>query len=231
MDWIACLASSWDGKITAAHSGNNWVKLGSQADLLHLFHLRAGVQAVLFGANTLRAWDGVHFAFVEGKPLDVPPLHVILTRSWTLPWQATLFRQWQAAWPPLLIASATPPPSDNAELQALLAGCLVRWLPLSAANPEAHCQELEAVLTQQFGVKRLLVEGGGEVLATCLKAKVLKELYLTLTPWLVGGTQTPGLVAGEGLSTLLSPLACKLQNIKVQQLQDELYLHAELAYL
>jgi 5-amino-6-(5-phosphoribosylamino)uracil reductase len=230
MDWIACLASSWDGKITAANSGNNWVKLGSNADLKHLFHLRGAVQAVLFGAKTLKAWAGVHVAFVDDKPVSVPPIHVVLTRRWQLPWAAPLFCQWQADWPPLLIASASSPPKEDADLQALLNNGLVRWLPLSERHPETHCKEIEAALTL-LGVKRLLVEGGGEVLATCLKAKVLQELYLTLTPWLVGGTQTPSLVGGEGLSSLLSPLSCKLKNIKVNQAGDELYLHAEVSYL
>lgn len=229
MDWMACLACSWDGKITAANSGNHWVKLGTEADLKHLFHLRGQAQAVLFGANTLKAWASVHVAFANDEPLPVPPVHVILTRRWALPWRADLFSQWQGTWPPILIASAFAPPADEPDLQALLSAGLVRWLPLSE-NPDRHCQEIEAALTQ-LGVKQLLVEGGGEVLATCLKAKVLHSLYLTLTPWLIGGTQTPSLVGGEGLSSLLAPLACRLKHIKVKQVEDELYLYGEIAYV
>ncbi len=47
-------------------------------------------------------------------------------------------------------------------------------------------------------MKRLLVEGGGALIAQLLEADLLQEINVTLCPLLLGGKGGPSLVDGEG---------------------------------
>jgi riboflavin biosynthesis pyrimidine reductase len=49
-------------------------------------------------------------------------------------------------------------------------------------------------------VRRLLVEGGGEVFAVFLEAGLVDEVHLTVTPYLIGGRRAPTLFDGAGIS-------------------------------
>lgn len=223
MEWMACLAASWDGKLTAARSEGEWVRLGTDADLRHLFKLRDSSQAILFGASTCRTWPSIRFGSNREAGAR-PPLHYLLTNSWKLPWEGQLFQQWQAeAWGPIYIVSASQP-SEAA--RPWLEREVIQWLPVEEATPEATCKAVQKHL-EAAGVKRLLVEGGGEVVSLCLEAKALTHISLTLTPWLIGGHDTPSLVGGEGFKRPDFPA---LKNVQVEQLGEELYLSAAICY-
>jgi 5-amino-6-(5-phosphoribosylamino)uracil reductase len=54
-------------------------------------------------------------------------------------------------------------------------------------------------LHAEWGIQRLLVEGGGEVTGAFFKAGLVDEVNLTLCPILIGGREAPTLADGEGL--------------------------------
>jgi 5-amino-6-(5-phosphoribosylamino)uracil reductase len=60
-----------------------------------------------------------------------------------------------------------------------------------------------------LGFKSVLVEGGGEIMAEVLQAGLLQELYVTLTPWILGGRHNPSIVMGD--ETLWTKLELKKQ--------------------
>jgi riboflavin biosynthesis pyrimidine reductase len=67
--------------------------------------------------------------------------------------------------------------------------------------------------------KNVLVEGGGEIMAEVLAAGFLQELYVTLTPWILGGRGNPSLVMGD------SALWSRLELKKQRKIGQEIYLH------
>lgn len=71
----------------------------------------------------------------------------------------------------------------------------------------------------EMNYKNVLVEGGGSLMASVMQEKCLQELYVTLTPWILGGQGNPSLVMGD------QTLWQKLSLIKSKKLRDELYLH------
>jgi riboflavin biosynthesis pyrimidine reductase len=71
------------------------------------------------------------------------------------------------------------------------------------------------------GVKRVLVEGGGEVMWEFIKHDLIDEFHVTLTPWIIGGKTAPTLVDGEGF------LPGKIRNLRlvsVKKVRDEIFL-------
>jgi 5-amino-6-(5-phosphoribosylamino)uracil reductase len=75
------------------------------------------------------------------------------------------------------------------------------------------------------GHQTVLVEGGGEVLASFLDEDLLDELYVTICPCLIGGERAPTAVDGEGW-----PLAQRrrMELTDLERVGDELFLHYEL---
>jgi riboflavin biosynthesis pyrimidine reductase len=228
---IACLASSADGKITAAQlSPSDWVKLGTVADLTRLFTLRNQADAILCGLTTFNAWAGVRWSLNQQNQPEskrIAKLHVVLTNSWHFtPEALVVLENWQPQWQPFIIYAQTPPPPT---IEALLkANPNVIWLNLPQKQPHQNrLFRLVQWLETNYCVKTLLVEGGGQVVEQFLKAQLLQTLYLTITPWLIGGTATPSLVGGEGFKKGYFP---KLQWQSVEQVDDELFVEASITY-
>jgi 2,5-diamino-6-(ribosylamino)-4(3H)-pyrimidinone 5'-phosphate reductase len=74
---------------------------------------------------------------------------------------------------------------------------------------------------EELGVKRLLVEGGGGLMWDFVKPNLIDELYVTLTPRILGGRDAPTLVDGAGFNPR------EVVNLKLKQCRrvgDELYL-------
>jgi 2,5-diamino-6-(ribosylamino)-4(3H)-pyrimidinone 5'-phosphate reductase len=225
---IACLASSVDGKITAAQlPPSDWVKLGSSADLTRLFTVRNQADVILFGLTTFNAWPGVRWSLVQQAQPETQRIakrHVVLTQSWQFTPEALIvLEQWQPQWQPFMIVSSTPPPEWIAAL--LKRNPNVQWFNIP--HQETMLYTLVAWLEQQANTQTLLVEGGGQVVAQFLTAQLVQELYLTITPWLIGGSQTPSLVGGEGFTKGTFP---KLQWQSVDRVGDELFVHATIEY-
>jgi riboflavin biosynthesis pyrimidine reductase len=229
---IACLASSVDGKITAAQlPPNQWAKLGTTADLERLFTIRNQADAILCGLTTFNAWAGVRWSTnQQAQPLEerIAKYHLILTNTWHFTAAAlTIIEQWQPNWLPFIVVSNTPPP---AQLQTIFNQPLGNhiWLQPTPNSGSHPLQTIIEQLTAQYPtIQTLLVEGGGNVIAQCLEAQILQELYLTLTPWLVGGTATPSLVGGIGFEKGCFP---KVLWQSIEPVEAELFLHGSIQY-
>ena len=230
MKVIACLASSLDGKITAAQlPPDEWVKLGTSADLNRLFTVRNQADAILCGLNTFNAWPGVRWSLEQQHQPEaerIAKVHIVLTHSWYFTAEAlTVLENWQPHWQPFIIFSNTPPPPT---IEALLqVHSHLIWLNLPQEQEEQSLSVLVQWLETNCNVKTLLVEGGGQVVEQFLKTQLLQELYLTITPWLIGGLTTPSLAGGEGFCKGAFP---KLKWQQLEPLGDELFVHATISY-
>ena len=76
--------------------------------------------------------------------------------------------------------------------------------------------EPEAVLADLYtrGVRSVLVEGGGEVLASFVAAGQFDQVMVNCAPLLIGGKGAPTPLGGEGFQVLAS--AARLEDLKVR---------------
>lgn len=80
-------------------------------------------------------------------------------------------------------------------------------------------------LGQEFGMKRLTVQSGGNVNAVLLRAGLIDKISVVIAPIIVGGAATSSLVDGESLHTLADLSQIKsLELLKVNKLKNS-YLH------
>ena len=71
----------------------------------------------------------------------------------------------------------------------------------------------------------VLIEGGGEINNSALKAGIVDKIYIFISPILVGGKQAPGLIGGMGVSKIVKALS--LKNMKVTKMGEDLMVEAE----
>jgi len=166
---VASVAVSLDGYIDDASAAR--LVLSGPEDLDRVDDVRAGVDAILVGAGTVRADDprlelrtAARRAARSARGVPETPLKVVLSAGGALDPSARVF-----AGGPALVLSTGGLPEVPAE---------------AAAVPD-----LPAVLATlaDRGVTRLLVEGGTTVHTLFLAADLVDELHVAVAPILVGG--------------------------------------------
>lgn len=163
-------------------------KLGGETDLELLLGLRTRFDALLVGAETVRA---ERYGPVVRDPdvrdrrkaegMEPSPLTVILTRSGDLPWDAGLFTEGEG--PVLVITDSIDRPPDTA--------APVEVVGLGSDSIEEVIQLLDG-----RGIRSILTEGGPHVIGQLVSAGMLDELFLTFTPMISGEVDAPRVVEG-----------------------------------
>lgn len=188
---IVNMVGSLDGKavITGTEQG-----LGSRADKDRMQELRAQADAVLNGASTLRksgassrVREAALVAWRRERGKREQPLGALITTEGKFELAGPYFNGSLEA---VVFATAMDAPR-RADVEARG--------PRVVEIPEGSPGVLAALsyLRQECGVGLLLCEGGPATNAALLAAGALDELFLTLSPMLVGGEETPTILEGE----------------------------------
>jgi riboflavin-specific deaminase-like protein len=176
-----------------------------------LFHqLRTQVDAVMVGAGTLRAerYGRMIKSPAErdrrrAEGLDPDPLAVVVSESLGLPPDLPLFEE-----PEQRVVIAT---GSDAELPAAAA-------KLGYIRCGEDLTLLMSHLREDHGVRAVLCEGGPTLNSHLLAAGLVDELFLTLHPKLVGGSDAFTIVAGR---VLVAP--AELEMVSVAEGDGDLF--------
>ncbi len=216
------MASSLDGKSAPAPSlrpPGPFVLSRGKVDHAKMRELRAGADAVLAGAGNVRN-DDPDLAVTAAERArrraagEREPFRVVVTREGGgLPPTLKMFDPARGG-PSIVVHSRPLPPATEAALSAVaelvhLPGC------------ETDMGVLLAWLGDVRGCRTVLGEGGGLLNEGLFAARAVDELYLTLTPRILGGVTAPGAVNGAGFTPAAIPDA-KL--VELQREGDELLL-------
>ena len=178
-------AVSADGYIDDAEPGR--LVLSDAADLDRVDELRAGVDAILVGAGTVRA-DNPRLLVrsaarraartAAGRPAS--PVRVTLTSRGGLDPAARFFTAEPGGGPGERIVYTAGPVTGRVRAEVGPTGAVVADMGPSG---------LDGILADlgERGVGRLLVEGGAGVLTGFLTAGLADELQLMVAPFFVGG--------------------------------------------
>ncbi|MFN4066190.1 MAG: RibD family protein [Thermosynechococcus sp.] len=212
----AILAISLDGRLARAQTPGE--RIASRYDFQHLEQQVAQVDAVLFGATTLRMGGTAMrlqspylIAEREHQGRSPQPLQIVCSASGELDPNLPFFRQ------PIHRALLTTEKGAS------------RWQG-STAFDHCWCAGVEEIDWRQAfrhlqgaGIQTLAVLGGGQLLASLLHIGAVDELWLTLCPLLLGSAAPSLYPAGlefAGTLTLLNVLP----------VGNEVYLHYRLHY-
>jgi diaminohydroxyphosphoribosylaminopyrimidine deaminase/5-amino-6-(5-phosphoribosylamino)uracil reductase len=181
------LATSLDGRIATASGESRWITGPAAREAAHL--LRATHDGILAGTGTVIADDPQLTCRLPGLAAR-SPVRVVIDRRLRIPPTAKIFAGDRKI-PTWLVTAA---PADPARQQAL------RGVGIEVIATELDADgriDLAAMLGQLGGrgLTRLLVEGGGRLAASLLRAGLVDRLAWFHAPLLLGGDGVPAIAA------------------------------------
>ena len=187
------LATSLDGRIATASAESRWITGEPARERAHL--LRATHDAILVGTGTVLRDDPQLTCRLPGLA-QRSPVRVALDATLRIPPEARIIAEARQT-PTWLVTLRS---ADRARRKALRdAG-----VDIVAAAPDAAGHIDLAVALRRLGERgltRLLVEGGGRLAASLLRAGLVDRLVWLHAPLLLGGDAVPA-IAALGLDKL-----------------------------
>lgn len=216
------MVSSVDGRATLQGVS---APLSGPADRAIFHALRAAIDGVLVGAGTLRAerygrliGDAAVRRLRRERGLAEEPLAAVVSGRLALEGDIPLLASPDAR-VVILTASQASLPDADAQIEYVRAA-REGMLDMHAALVQ---------LRERFGVELLLCEGGPHLSRNLLAEGLVDELFLTLSPRLVGGDAA----VGEALRILAGPeldAPCRLELQGLLRSGSELFLHYRIAH-
>ena len=194
------LATSLDGRIATASGESKWIT--GEAARLEGHRLRAAHDAILVGVETVLADDPELTARLPGRAVD-QPLRVVLDSRLRTPPSA------KVAGGDTLILTASDP--------VAIGSATVEQVETLDGRP-APAAVLAAV--RRRGANSILIEGGGQVAASFLRAGLVDRIEWFRAPVLLGGDGRP-CVASLALAKLAD--APKFRRLSAEPLGDDLW--------
>jgi riboflavin-specific deaminase-like protein len=213
------MAMTADGKIATANRQVS--SFGSAQDLENLYALRATADAILCGARTVDlnavslGSGGRKFERArQRRGLAKQALRIVVSGSGSINPRAHIFT---TDFAPLILV--TTERAGKAKLKQLSA---LADLVCVCGKTRVDWLALLQWLRGHFNVRRLLVEGGGELNAELFRANLVDELNLTICPKLVGGRLAPTIADGPNPVALAE--ATELRLHRQRRVGEELFL-------
>jgi riboflavin-specific deaminase-like protein len=215
---FANMAMTVDGKIATANRAVH--SFGSRRDLANLYALRATADAILCGARTVEISESIlgnggekfrRLRLKNGR--GEFPLRIIVSGSGSMDPAAKIF---QKRFSPIVILTTERASAKKlAELRQLADAVKI------CGQTEINFSAALRWLRKEFGVNRLLCEGGGELNDALFRAGLVDELHLTICPKIFGGRTAPTIADGLGFETLAQAGKFRIHTIK--QFEGELF--------
>lgn len=184
LPWVIMKAGcTLDGRIAAADGQSGWITNEKSRREVH--RLRHRVDAILVGAGTALADDPSLTTRLPGKK-GKDPLRVVLDGKLRLPLDAQMLRR-QSSAPTWIFCGDNPDARKRKSLEK--AGA--RVIPVGTG--ENGFLDLAQVLRElgKNQITSLLVEGGGRVHGSFLRAGLVDQVSIFLAPFFLGADAVP----------------------------------------
>lgn len=199
------LATSLDGKI--ATSSREFFILGSPKDLLLLRKLRDSADAIVFGAEVLRAFRRPCLPLRKNHRIT----NAVLSRD---------LRGIDPDWPFFVDARIDRVLYISGKLSAARRAKFAERSRIVELKSHDVAKEILRDLSKQ-GMSKIGVEGGGSVMWEFARQNLIDRYYVTIVPRILAGKGAPTLVDGAGFFPT-EVLNLKLE--KVRKVGSELFL-------
>jgi 2,5-diamino-6-(ribosylamino)-4(3H)-pyrimidinone 5'-phosphate reductase len=225
------MVCSLDGKTAVDNRAGS---IGSSIDRALMRTLRAQADAVMIGAGTLRA-EKLRLDVPEdlararvSRGLEPQPLAIVATNTGNIPLKENLLGHVPDN---LVVLVSSETPKDSISALSLLA--TVEVVPSRAEREPATVERsvLDPIvalemLREHYGVGLLMVEGGPTFNHALISTNLVDELFLTLSPRLLGGEKSPTILEGPNLPPSVGQ-ALNLTSLYLAD--DEIFLRYTLA--
>lgn len=192
-------AASVDGRI--AFAGGARARLSSPEDLRRVQRLRSEVDGILVGVGTVVHDDPslrVHWELL-GRPSGAEPMRIVVDGSGRTPERARVL---DGTVPTVIGTTDRNHRTFPDHVRTIVAGTARVDLPLLFAR------------LGELGVRRLLVEGGSEILASVIRERLFDRLTVYYAPVVIGDGTAPALVARPSAASFDDAPALELEGLE-----------------
>ncbi len=224
---IINMVASLDGKTT---SQGRAARIGSRTDRQLMRTLRSKADAVMVGANTLRA-EKLSLGLDERFPGGPQPLAIVVSKTGAdVPLEENLIPNEGQSVLMIVAADAPADAPDGAADQPLLlqparrGERLLLRAPATTPSGDVDLGEALKTLKAKHAVDSLLVEGGPSLNHSLISQDLADELFLTLAPKLLGGAPPEALTLLEGHELVPPTRSPDPQLLSAHLSGNELYL-------
>lgn len=206
-----------DGKI-ATTSGDS--AISSRDDLIRVHELRASADGIMVGISTVLADNPrltVRLARKRVKRKD--PARIVIDSTGKIPLDSRI----------LLTASRIKTivaVTKLAHIDTLRKIKKTGAIVIVSGRQTVNLKKVFSII-KQMGIRKILVEGGGEINWSLLRLGIVNELIVTISPKIVGGRQATTLVEGQGYRRISQGIKLHLKQAQIQN-NGELVLHYKL---
>ncbi|MFA4859344.1 2,5-diamino-6-(ribosylamino)-4(3H)-pyrimidinone 5'-phosphate reductase [Methanoregula sp.] len=211
-------AMSADGKLSTRE--RRQVKISGTQDFTRVDRLKAGCDAVMVGIGTVLADDPSLTVKSEDcrrmrkeRGTDEHPARIVVDSRARTPPSASILHKGQGR--RIIAVSRKADEKHVAELR--------KHATVIIAGEEEV--DLRALLEELgvMGIQRLMVEGGGTLIAGLIAAGLVDEIYSFIGNIIIGGRDAPTLADGEGF--VKESEFCRLTLIESRRIEDGILLH------
>ncbi|MBI3997222.1 MAG: bifunctional diaminohydroxyphosphoribosylaminopyrimidine deaminase/5-amino-6-(5-phosphoribosylamino)uracil reductase RibD [Candidatus Omnitrophica bacterium] len=212
------VGQSLDGKIATRTGESRWITSAASRRISH--QLRSRHDAILVGINTVLRDDPL--LTVRGMPHRADrPVKVIVDSRLRLPSDAACVSRQSPA--PTLIATT----AQTSEKADTLARRGAEVLAFPARRSRVPLRPLFQALVRR-GIHSVLIEGGGEVIASAFEERLVDRVACFVAPLLIGGRLAPSAFGGKGIRRLAD--AIRLDEVVTCRSGPDLCVEARVVY-
>ena len=221
---VAKVGQSLDGKIATSSGESRWITSPEARRIGH--RLRRDADAILVGVNTILRDDPLlTVRGIRGRP-GQGPIKVIVDSRLRTPLRARCVSPSSPTPTMIAIASRALPAAARRRQAFERRGVEILALAPSSRG-RVPLRQLCRTLRRR-GVQSLLIEGGGEVLASAFAERLVDRLVWCISPMLIGGRDAPGSIGGQGIRRLAQ--AVRLADVKVRRVGPDLCVEGRVIY-
>lgn len=215
---VVNVAMSADGKISTRE--RRQVKISGAEDFSRVDRLKAGSDAVMVGIGTVLADDPS--LTVKGEEcrklrrdrgVDEHPARIVVDSKARIPLDASILHKGSGL--RIVAVSEKAEPEKIAQLKHLAT------VIIAGENEVDLTALMDRIGT--MGIRQLMLEGGGELIAGMIRAGLVHEIYTFIGNLIIGGRDAPTLADGEGFVN--EDEFSRLSLIEARQIGNGILLH------
>ena len=197
-------AMSIDGKISTRMNDS---AISSKLDLVRVHKIRSTVDGILVGISTVLADNPMLNVRYSAKGTK-NPIRIIIDSNARIPLNSRIIESAKKIQTIIVVTDDAPSRKikeiENKGAQVLISG-----------NGKVNITNLFQKL-EKIGLKKIIVEGGGEINWSVLKSGLVNELVVTISPIVIGGRNAKTLVEGKGFKNISNGIKMKLSKAIIQ---------------
>jgi diaminohydroxyphosphoribosylaminopyrimidine deaminase/5-amino-6-(5-phosphoribosylamino)uracil reductase len=206
-------AMTLDGKIATSKYDSKWITEGKAREIVH--KMRSCYDAVVVGGNT--AFKDNPFLSSHGKG-ERNPVRVVIDSKLRLPKRYHLLDRRGCT---IVIYDTNVQKIPNHLLNK--ENIILAQVDIKAAKKDFN---IIVKKLNSLSIKRILIEGGSEIIASALFSKSVDDIYLFVAPKIIGGREAIPLVGGRGVDKI--DKALKVRRLKIREIGTDLLIRGRM---